>query len=215
MGVVVAVWAVVLVGWFVYRSRSGLGPIDAAQSLVESARGSWWAIFAFVLASVVRPFLLLPASILTVAMGIVFGPFVGLAVAVLGAGAAAVLGYVIGGALAPEVVRDGRIAAWTARMRSRSFETVLVLRLMFLPYDIVNYAAGYLRIRWWPFLAATAIGSLPGTIAFVLLGASITDLGQGLAGIDPVTLVVSVVLIGAGLVTAQLVRRRTSAGVLR
>lgn len=213
MGTVASVWAAVLGGWFWYRHRSGLGPIDAAQSLVEAARGSWWAVFAFLLASVLRPFILVPASILTVAMGIVFGPVIGLAVAVVGAGAAAVVGYVIGGAFTPGVLGDGRIAVWSARLRDRSFETVLVLRLMFLPYDVVNYAAGYLRIRWWPFIAATAIGSLPGTVAFVLLGASITDLRQGLGGIDPVVLGVSVLLIIGGILTARIVRVRTGVGV--
>lgn len=213
IGVVVLVWSAVLIAWFTYRHRSGLGPVDAAQSLVESARGSWWAVFAFVLASAIRPFLLVPAVILTVAIGIVFGPFLGLAVALVGVGAAAVVGYAIGGALAPGVLGDGRIALWTVRMRDRSFETILVLRLLFLPYDLVNYAAGYLRVRWWPFLAATAIGVLPGTVAFVLLGASITDLGQGFSGIDPLTLVLSIALIVGGLVVAQLVRRRV--GVTR
>lgn len=206
-------WAAILVAWFWYRDRSGLGPVESAQSLVDSARGSWWAVFAFVLASAIRPFLLVPVSILTVAMGIVFGAVVGLLVALLGAAAAAVVGYLVGGAFSPGVLRDGRLATWTARLRDRSFETVLVLRLMFVPYDLVNYAAGYLRIRWWPFIAATMIGTLPGMVAFVLLGASIADLRQGLEGIDPVVLLVSLGLILGGLLVARAVRRRTGVGV--
>ncbi len=74
-------------------------------------------------------------------------------------------------------------------MRDNSFETVLIMRLLFLPYDLVNYASGILRLRWLPFLLATALGSLPGTVSFVLLGASIDTVDDGLGGVDPAILV--------------------------
>jgi hypothetical protein len=38
----------------------------------------------------------------------------------------------------------------------------------------VNYLAGFLRIHYMPFLLATVLGSIPGTIAFVLLGSSLS-----------------------------------------
>ena len=57
------------------------------------------------------------------------------------------------------------------------------MRLLFLPYDLVNYVCGALRITWSSFLLATALGSLPGTVSFVLLGASLERVDQGLDGI--------------------------------
>jgi uncharacterized membrane protein YdjX (TVP38/TMEM64 family) len=93
-------------------------------------------------------------------------------------------------------------------MRTHSFETVLVMRLLFLPYDLVNYLAGLLRLRWVPFLLATALGSLPGTVSFVLLGASLDRVDEGLGGIDPVALVASMVIFVASLVVAQVLRLR-------
>ncbi len=194
--------------WFWWRRSSGLGVVAAAQELVDAASGSWWAVFAFVLAAVVRPFLLLPASILTVAMGLVFGPVVGLGVAVLALNVSALVGYGLGGAFAGDIERDTRLNAWGRRLRDNSFEAVLVMRLVFLPYDVVNYFAGYLRIRWWPFIIATNIGSLPGTTSFVLLGASITRLEDGISGIDPRMLVASVVLILGSLAVSRAVKRR-------
>ncbi len=194
--------------WFWWRRSSGLGVVAAAQELVDAASGSWWAVFAFVLAAVVRPFLLLPASILTVAMGLVFGPVVGLGVAVLALNVSAIVGYGLGGAFAGDIERDTRLNAWGRRLRDNSFEAVLVMRLVFLPYDVVNYFAGYLRIRWWPFIIATNIGSLPGTTSFVLLGASITRLEDGISGIDPRMLVASVVLILGSLAVSRAVKRR-------
>ncbi len=59
------------------------------------------------------------------------------------------------------------------RMRDNSFETTLTMRFIFLPYDLVSYLAGLLRIDYKAFILATILGSLPGTISFVLAGASV------------------------------------------
>ncbi len=50
---------------------------------------------------------------------------------------------------------------------------MLILRLIFVPFDAVNYAAGLLHVRYRPFVLATILGSLPGITSFVLFGASI------------------------------------------
>lgn len=63
-------------------------------------------------------------------------------------------------------------------------------------------------MRRTPFITATAIGTLPGTVAFVLVGSSVTRLDDGLDGVDGRTLTISVVLIVLSLVTSRLVKRR-------
>lgn len=108
---------------------------------------------------------------------------------------------------------NGFVQRYAQRMRDNSFETILIMRLIFLPYDLVNYAAGFLRINWKAFLAATAIGSVPGTVSFVLLGASFGTLDELLAGeisLNPITLISSVVIIGLSLALSRYVRRRES-----
>ena len=100
-------------------------------------------------------------------------------------------------------------------MRRHSFETVLVMRLLFLPFDAVNYLAGVLRLRWPPFLLATALGSLPGTVSFVLLGASLERVDEGIGGIDPAALIAGVAIFVVSLVLARLLRRREPAATER
>jgi uncharacterized membrane protein YdjX (TVP38/TMEM64 family) len=212
--VVVAAWLVVAASWIAYRRSSDLGTTEAAQQLVDAAAGAWWAVLAFVVLSVLRPFVLVPATLLTVAAGLLFGPWWGIAVAAVGANASAMVGYGVGGSFTADVERAGRLAPWRHRLRANSFESVLLMRLLFLPYDLVNYTAGFLRIRWQPFLAATAIGSLPGTASFVLLGASLTRLDEGVGGIDRTTLAISVLLIVASLAVSRILRRRQPGGQL-
>ena len=52
-------------------------------------------------------------------------------------------------------------------------ETVLTGRLVFLPGDLINYAAGALRVSFAAFALATALGGLPGLAVCVLAGASL------------------------------------------
>lgn len=203
-----AAWLAIVIAWLSYRWSSGLGTTAAIQELVESIRGAWWSVPAFLLLSLARPFVLVPATLITVAAGLLYGPVAGVVIAAAGANASAMIGHAVGGSFIGDVERTGMVATWRGRMRRNSFEAVLLMRLIFLPYDLVNYAAGYLGVRRWSFLAATAIGSLPGTVSFVLLGASLSDLTTGVGGIDRTSLVVSVVLILASIAASRLLRRR-------
>jgi uncharacterized membrane protein YdjX (TVP38/TMEM64 family) len=217
-GAIVSVWIAAILGWRWFQRSEGLSTIETAQRLVDEIDGVWWGLLAYALAYLLRPLLLFPATVITVAAGLLFGPVVGVLIVIVAANASAMLAYGIGRLLAGE--RDlssndedqaGLIARWGERMRTNSFESVFIMRLLFLPYDLVNYASGALRIRWTSFLLATILGTLPGTIAFVLLGASIERLDEGLGGINPWTIVASVVIFIASLVIARFARQRGAA----
>jgi uncharacterized membrane protein YdjX (TVP38/TMEM64 family) len=211
LSIAVIAWAALVAGWFAVQRRSGLGSIDTAQRLIDAARGNWWAVVAYLGVSLVRPLVLFPATVVTVAAGLLFGPVAGVAVAVVAANASALVGYSIGRRLSrptDSAQVTSRLGEWASRIRANGFEAVLLTRLIFLPYDLVNYGSGLLRVRPASFLAATAIGSLPGTVAFVLVGASITRLDDGFGGVDPVTLAASVLLIVASIAVSRVVKRR-------
>jgi uncharacterized membrane protein YdjX (TVP38/TMEM64 family) len=217
-GVVAGIWVAAIVGWQVHQSSTGRSVTESAQSFIDVVGGSWWGVFAYVLVYLARPIVLFPASILTIVGGILFGPVLGVLVVVLAANASAMIAYGVGRLLGRPLAGDSSDSSdsseasiarrWSNRMRTHSFETVLVMRLLFLPYDLVNYLAGLLRLRWMPFLLATALGSLPGTVSFVLLGASLDRVDEGLGGIDPVALVAGMVIFVVSLAVAQVLRRR-------
>jgi uncharacterized membrane protein YdjX (TVP38/TMEM64 family) len=66
-----------------------------------------------------------------------------------------------------------------------------------------------LRVPRRPFIVATVIGSVPGTVAFVLIGASIDRVDEGFDGLRPGAIVASVVLIVVSIVVSRVVRRRS------
>ena len=97
-------------------------------------------------------------------------------------------------------------------MRRNPFISILAMRLLFFPYDAVNYGAGFLKIPVIPYTIATLIGTLLGIATFVALGASIsieefTQNGISVNAINPTFLIISVVIFAASFVVASLVKR--------
>lgn len=209
---IAGLWLSLAAGWVWYLRASGQSPAEWLQGLVDAASGAWWAIPVFLLAYLARPLLLFPATLLTIAAGILFGPIVGIPVAIVAATASAFVAFQIGKTFSPATVREGDgatvIDRWSGRMRNDSFLTVMLMRLAFLPYDLVNYSAGFLRINAGAFVAATALGSLPGTISFVLAGASLKRLDAGLGGFDPRVFAASLVIFVASIAVSKVIQRQ-------
>ena len=93
---VVAAWAAVLALWFWYRHRLGTGNAETLQRLIDTARGNRWAVAAYILISVARPFVLFPATLVTVAGGMLFGAAPGVVIASGAANLSALIGHGLG-----------------------------------------------------------------------------------------------------------------------
>ncbi len=205
-------WIIVLGGYQIYAWQAGLAPLGAVRELAAfmSENPLGWLIFVAVYT--LRPLILFPASLLTIASGFVFGPVLGTALTVVGANASAMVAYFVGRYFGGEVLEgegEGVLQRYTRRMRENSFESILVMRFIYLPYDLVNYAAGFLKIRPLPFILATALGSIPGTLSFVLLGASVgVGALSGDPDFDPRVLIASAVLLVISLILSRYFKHR-------
>jgi uncharacterized membrane protein YdjX (TVP38/TMEM64 family) len=122
--------------------------------------------------------LFLPASVLTIGAGALFGVIGGTVVVVIGATLAATIAFL----LARTVLRKRieKMAANHPKFRvvdravaREGAEIVVLVRLAAVfPFLFVNYAFGLTGIRTLPYVIATLIGILPGAVAFVYLGAA-------------------------------------------
>ena len=141
----------------------------------------FWAP-AIYLAVYGQPIVPLPASIMTIAGGLAFGPLWGTLAALCGATTRACGQFVIARALGREAVAKllkGKAASLDAKIGANGFQTVLLIRLIpNFPFDVQNYALGFSRVRFLPFAIGTLLGMIPGSFAFVYLGYSLTDPAQ-------------------------------------
>jgi uncharacterized membrane protein YdjX (TVP38/TMEM64 family) len=74
-------------------------------------------------------------------------------------------------AVSKQVERNPRFAALDAAVTASGWKIVLLARLSPLfPFTFLNYAFGLTRIGFGPYLVASWLGMLPGTLLYVYLG---------------------------------------------
>lgn len=86
----------------------------------------------------------------------------GIVSAVLRSSISASVAYVVGRYFGGELLDSDRTAdvvrRYAERLRRNSFESVLLMWLVYVPYDLVNYLASSLSIGRRSFILATILG---------------------------------------------------------
>jgi phosphatidylserine/phosphatidylglycerophosphate/cardiolipin synthase-like enzyme/uncharacterized membrane protein YdjX (TVP38/TMEM64 family) len=147
------------------------------ESLVTKARGSAdspAAAVAVLAVYVLAGLVVAPITVLILATGAVFGPFVGGVYALGGAVLSAAVTYAVGRRLGRDTVRrlaGSRLNAITLRLTRKGVVAVAVMRaLPIAPFSVVNAVAGASHVGLREFLLGTALGMAPGvglTVIFV------------------------------------------------
>lgn len=205
-------WLMVIAGYQIFAIINELSPAQVVQSLLQFMIGSFWGPLVYILVYSIRPLVLFPSSLLTLAGGFLFGPVMGVVYTIIASNISATIAFFIGRYFGEGLIKDDStsslIQKYARRMQEASFETVIVMRFIFLPYDLVNYVAGFLGIRWLAFILASILGSIPGTISFVLAGASVEYFDGGLPQLNPTTLAVSIIVFISSLLLSRIYRNK-------
>ncbi|WNB92766.1 TVP38/TMEM64 family protein [Bacillus sp. NEB1478] len=139
----------------------------------------------YLLLNIVRPLTLFPISVLSLAGGLAFGTFWGTVYTVFSATAGAVISFYLSkylGArwLKKKISSTDRIEKWQNEIKKKGFYYIFILRVIpIINFDLVSYVSGISRLKLKPYIFATLLGVLPGTLAANLLGNSLTE-GNGI-----------------------------------
>ncbi len=137
-----------------------------------------WLPLTFLCGHIVVTVLPFPRTAFTLAAGLLFGPILGVTLAVTASTVSAMiaLGLVrAAGWQLNRLVRHQAVEKVDARLRERGWVAVMSLRLIpVVPFAPLNYAVGASGVRVLPYLLATVAGLLPGTSAVVILGDALT-----------------------------------------
>lgn len=156
-----------------------LVPMPTAVQLRDwaTSAGPWFPL-AFLAAHIVVTVFPFPRTAFTLGAGLLFGPVLGIPLAVTAATISAVIAVLLVRAVGlrlDRAVRHPRIESVNARLRERGWPTVLSMRLIpAVPFAVLNYAAGVSSVRVLPYALATLAGLVPGTAAVVILGDALT-----------------------------------------
>lgn len=167
---------------------------------------------AFVAVYAVATVAMLPASVLSLASGALFGIALGSAVTVAGATLGAGAAFLAGRRLSRpsvEAIAGPNLRRLDRHLADRGLLSVLVLRLVpLIPFNAFNYAASATAVPLRAYLLGTLVGIVPGSIAVTAAGAGLGDPTSpgflaALAALAALTL--------AGGIAARRMRRREGA----
>lgn len=164
--------ALLVGGWALVRVF-GVPEVDRIRDVIADA--GWWGPVLFAGGYAVYSLLPSPKSLATAAAGLIFGLATGAVVAWSGAMVGAVLAFWLSRLLGRDVVDRllrGRLDKADTLLRDHGFGAILLARLVpVLPFTVINYGAGVTGVLFVSYLAGSALGMIPGTIAYAALGA--------------------------------------------
>jgi uncharacterized membrane protein YdjX (TVP38/TMEM64 family) len=153
------------------------------QGWVVSLGPAGWVLYALAYAACCVLFV--PASILTLGAGALYGLGTGTAIVLAGATLGATLSFL----LAKTVLRkriekmtagNPRFAALDKAIAKEGAKIVFLVRLSpVFPFTYINYAFGLTGVRTAPYVLASFVGMIPGTFAYVYLGAAAATAASG------------------------------------
>lgn len=171
---------VVIVTMALVLRAAGVTSVDELRDQVDGA--GWWGPVLFVAAYAALTVALLPGSIGSAAAGLLFGAAAGTALTVIGATIGASASFLLGRSLGRATVTSlvgGGIDRVDRFFEGRPLRSVISIRLIpVLPFNLINYAAGFTSVPFRAYVLGTAIGIIPGSTLFVALGASLDDPGS-------------------------------------
>lgn len=125
---------------------------------------------------------LFPGTLAGIAAGALFGPVLGTALTVVGATLGATGSFLLGRRLGRAEVqrvlgdRGRRVDAW---LGDQGLRAVLVLRLApVVPFNAANVVLGTTSVTLRDYVVGTAVGIVPGSAVYVVLGSSVTEPGS-------------------------------------
>ncbi|MEN6418286.1 MAG: TVP38/TMEM64 family protein [Clostridiaceae bacterium] len=164
---------------FLFSGTSSQG----IQSLIASF--GIFAPIAYIALFALLPIVFFPVAVLAVAGGLLFGLGLGSVYTLVGAAINCALMFLLSRSVGRKRIQalvEQRVnPVWRERLKLASgrsgFFLLIILRLIpAVPYGLINYAFGLSEMRFWPYMFASVIGIIPGTLVFINLGDKALDL---------------------------------------
>jgi uncharacterized membrane protein YdjX (TVP38/TMEM64 family) len=194
--------AVAAIGALVLLGRSVGEAIPRFSEWVESL--GLWGPAVFIAGYAVAVVGFVPASLLTLAAGAIFGVgwgtlYVFVAATVGSSAAFLVSRYVARGAVEEKLAGNTRFDAVDRAVGEQGRKIVFLLRLSpVFPFNLLNYALGLTRVGFGDYVIAS-LGMLPGTLLYVYSGKIAGDVAAVAAGAGPERGTAETVLLVVGL----------------
>ncbi|WP_424183419.1 TVP38/TMEM64 family protein [Actinokineospora sp. G85] len=157
-----------------------LVPLPTPLEVRDWAMGLGWATpVLFLVAYSLLTVAPVPRTVFNLSIGLVLGEGWGILLAMLATGLAATIAFYlargIGRRWLEKHLDHAAVRIVDQRIEAGGLAGMLSLRLIpMVPFFLTNYCSGLSVVRFRPYIVGTVVGSLPGTVAAVLLGDALT-----------------------------------------
>ena len=185
-----------------------LGGIEQRQLQSWLEQLGIWAVVIYIALYTFGTLLILPSTPLNLTGGAIFGIWWGTLWTTVAAVVAAAVAFTFTRTIGRELIAKklaGRWQALDAEIRQGGLFYLFAVRLLpIIPYGLVNFTAGLTSIRYRDYIAGTILGTVPGVLPFVMMGAGLQALSQG----DIIPIMLASALTGMLVAVATWYRRR-------
>lgn len=168
-----------------------------------------WGPVIYIVVYALRPLIFFPASILSAAAGVIWGPVWGFLILQIAANISSAAEFFAARYFARDFIQSklkGKIVNLNEKILRHGFLTVLLIRLIpNVAWDIQNLSLGLTKVRAMDYFLATLIGIMPGSFAIVFFGSSLI---KALFNPNNLWIIIIAILIFAGIFYLQKVLRR-------
>lgn len=154
---------------------------ERIQTILNDA--GFWAPLIYILLWAILPIFLFPVPLLVVPSGYIFGTTWGVIYTLVGCAVNILIMYFLAAKLARKPISElvekksnDKIKQIFFNPSGTSQGVFFIFRLIpLISYNLINYMAGILEIRFLPYFLLSLVGITPGIFAFLYLGEQIHD----------------------------------------
>lgn len=174
------VWLGVFAGGLYWFHQLGIPFRRVPRELHQMLRsyGMWGPVIILGLFLLRSIFFFLPSTLLTVVAGSLYGPVWGTLLALLGENITVNISFLLGRVLGRSFVREserGWVKKYDELLRQEGFLTIIFMRVLHFPFDLINYGAGMSGMIYRQYFFGSLIGLIPTVVTLVVLGDAFTN----------------------------------------
>lgn len=172
------IWLIFIFTYFYFKSSYNLTNIDIAKGLYGFISTSFWWPIIYIVLYAIRPVVFFPATFMTFMSWALFWVWGWFLFTMVWENMSANFAYLLGKIFGKKLIKPEStwlIVDLKNKVSENAFISILMTRLLFFPFDAVNYVSWILRVKWRWFFLWTLIWIIPWALVFIIAWASVEN----------------------------------------
>ena len=178
--IVALLWLGLLVGGMLWFHHLGIPFRRAPRELrmMLKVAGMWGPVIILGLYLLRSIFFFAPTTLLTLVTGSLYGPIWGTLLNLIGENITVNVSFLLGRMLGRSFVREsekGWVKKYDELLKQEGFMSIIFMRVLYFPFDIVNYGSGMSGMTYRQYFFGSLIGLIPSVVTVTVLGDAFTN----------------------------------------